>query len=127
MNSLHQSPMARQMRREPEAIRAALAPPPEQRSVTSAHSPTGKQEELPAAAVPLPVPENPELPVPQRLLPTPPPAVPEPPASPPLLPRPPLRVPQRKFEVPTHSHSGGGCEVLPGSGGSPTTEGPGPF
>ena len=125
--------MARKMRREPEVILAALAPPPEQRSVTTPHSPTGKQEE-PAAAVSLPVPEVPaELPVPQRLLPTPPPAVPEPPAppasqpwsAPPPGPRSAFR--RASSTSPPNSHPGGGNEVLPGSGGSPTTEDLGPF
>ena len=78
-NSLHQSPMARQLRRQLEVIRAALAPPPEQRSDATSHSPTGNHEELP---LPPPGTEHPELPVPQRLLPVPPPSCPSHPPLP---------------------------------------------
>ena len=112
LNSLHQSPMARQFRRELEVIRAALAPPPEPASDTTPHSPPEKQEELPAAAVPPPGPEHPELPVPQRLLPVPPPVAPEPPAPPAsqprsaLLPAPALRSAELvRHPLPTHSQT----------------------
>ena len=130
LNSLHQSPMARQLRRQLEVIRASLAPRPERTSDATSHSPTGNHEELP---LPPPGTEHPELPVPQRLLPVPPPSCP---SHPPLprarrprrsFPGPPLCFPQSRSTSPPNSLSGGGFEVLLGSGGSPMTQGPGPF
>ena len=107
-NSLRQSPMACQLRCELEAISPELAPPPERTSDAMSHSPTGKQEE--PATVPLPVPENPE-----------------PPASPPPLRQAPALLSAEHVAHPPGPLSGGGNEVLPRSGGSPTTDGPGPF
>ena len=118
----HQTPMARQLHLELDAICAELAPPPEQPSVTTPNSPTGSEEELPVAALP------PELPViPARCCTRPPASSCSGRRSRPSSLRSPLCVPQSRLSHYTHSHSGVGYQVLPGSGDSPQTRGPGPF
>ena len=119
LNSLCQSEMAQQLRLELAETREALAPPAARRLFLDANSPTGKLQELPEQpGLGQPVP-----PVPPRLL----PAALSPSPSPPLLPMPPLRVPQSTSISYAHSHSGGGYEVLLGSGDSPQTQGWGLF
>ena len=71
-NSLQQSPMARQLHLELEAIRATLAPSPERTSVSSAHSATGNHEELSPRRGPSRGSRAPRAAHPKRLLPTPP-------------------------------------------------------
>ena len=122
LNSGYQSPMAQQMRRELAEIREALAPPAERRSVPQRTThPQGAQKNRPGPSTPC-----------RRASRGPSPACRSSPQPAPSRPRQPapaaVRIPQSSwFCCYPNSHSGGDYEVLPGSGSSPQTQGPGPF
>ena len=110
----HHSEMARQLRLEPAEIRAALAPPP----------PTPEFVPQP----PLTLGEAPRALRAARRRRAPPRGSRGAACSPSSPPRPGPRSAFRRAGLyPPHPHSGRGYEVLPGSGGSPLTQGPGPF